>query len=154
MELPFPLTHRGEIECKRASDAAVLLDRMLEELLDAGLQNVQVCEGVISFEGARRSKWRRKSRNRFASIDVGEIEISTKDGKLAVTYRLRFRGLLLLTAASVVLAFWQLDLDGNSYWYLSSTLWIAVSWLVALVGNYTQATTDFAAMIRRVQSVG
>lgn len=147
--MAFPLTHRGEIELRRASDAAVLFDRILEELRDAGLQNVQVYDGVISFEGGTWTS--RTSKNRFGSIDVGEIEISTKDGKLAVSYRLRFNGLLLLTAACALLGFWLLDFKGDFEFFFSSWWWIGVSWLVTIVWGNVRAASDFAALIRRAQ---
>ena len=147
--MTFPLTHRGEIECRRASDATVLFDRIVEELRDAGLQNVQVYDGRISFEGGTWMS--RTSKNRLGSIEVGEIEISMKDDKLAVAYRLRFNGLLLLTAASALVGFWLLDVKGGFEFYFSSWWWVGVSWLVTIVWSNVQAASALSALIRRAQ---
>jgi hypothetical protein len=144
--MTFPLTHRGEIELKRAPDAAALFDRILEELRDAGLRNVQVWDGRVSFEG---TKWQwGKPKNRLGSVDVGEIEISTKDGKLTVSYRFRLRGLLLLTGAFAVIGFYLFNL-GDTHDSMVTSLIIAGSWLVTIIANYVQAASDFKALIRR-----
>jgi hypothetical protein len=144
--LTFPLTHRREIELKSATDAAALFDRIVEELRDAGLRNVQVWDGRVSFEG---TKWRwGKSKSRLGSIDVGEIELSTKDGKLAVSYSFRLRGLLLLTVAFAVIGFYLFNL-GDTRSSMVTSLVIAGSWLFTIVGNYVQASSDFKALIRR-----
>jgi hypothetical protein len=127
-----------------------LFDRIVEELRDAGLQNVQVWDGRISFEGVSGNMWRRRKKSRLGAIDVGEIEISMKDGKLAVSYSLRLNGLLILTAAFAVIGFYVFNFaDARSSIFTS--LLIAGSWLVSIVGNYMQVSSDFAALIRRAQ---
>lgn len=149
--MAFPLTHQREIELKYASDAALLFDRIVEELRDAGLRNVQVCEGRISFEGVKWPNWQgRKSKNRLACIDVGEIEISTKNGRLAVSYRLRLKGLLILTVAFAVIGFYLFNI-GDTYNSIFTSLLIAVSWLISIGGNYVRAARDFDDLIRRAQ---
>jgi hypothetical protein len=135
---------------KRASDASILFDRILEELHKAGLRNVQVYDGVISFEGGMWTSG--TSKGHFGGIEMGEIEILTKDGKLAVAYRLRFNGLLFLTAACALVGFWLIDFKGifNDF-YFSSLWWAGVLLLVTIVSNNVRTASDFAALIRRAQ---
>jgi hypothetical protein len=131
---------------ERSTDAAALFDRIVEELWDAGLQNVQVWDGRVSFEG---TKWQwGKSKSRLGSVDVGEIELSMRDGKLAVSYRLRLRGLLLLTVACAVVGFYFFNW-GDTHNSMVTSLVIAGSWLFSIIGNYVQAASDFKALIGR-----
>jgi hypothetical protein len=146
--MPFPLSYRREIECSPASGVAVLLNRMSEELQREGLQNVYVWNDGITFDGTKAQP--RSRRNPFGGLDGGEIEISVKGRKLAVSYRLRFGGLVLITAACAIIGFMLLDIKGGIGWTLSPLLWLAIMWLAGIVANYVQTARAFAALMRRV----
>ncbi|HKG12406.1 MAG TPA: hypothetical protein VKB12_03680, partial [Pyrinomonadaceae bacterium] len=103
--MPFPLSRRGEIACNPASSVAVVLAGISEELRKAGLQNVQARGDRVYF-GGTKSKGRRTY---MGLIDEGELKISRKGGGLAVSYRLRFRGLLMVTVVSAVMGFGLFD---------------------------------------------
>jgi hypothetical protein len=116
-----------------------------EELRKAELQNVQVRDDRVYF-GGTKSKGRRIY---MGLIDEGEVKISRKDGGLLVSYRLRFRGLLMVTVVSAVMGFGLFDLTTGMLSFPPPLFWIAVLWLLTIVGDYVQTSSDFASLMRR-----
>ena len=143
--MPFPLSRRGEIACSPASSAAVVLVGISEELRKAELQDVQVRGDCVYF-GGTISKGRRIY---MGLIEEGEVKISRKDGALAISYSLRFRGLLMVTVVSAVMGFGLFDLTTGMLSFPPPLFWIAVLWLLTIVGDYVQTSSDFASLIKR-----
>ena len=109
------------------------------------MQNVQVLGDRVSFRGPK-SKGRRAY---MGLIDEGEVKISRKGGRVAVAYRLRFRGLLIVTAVSAVIGFGLLDWATGLQPFPSPLFWVAVLCLLTIVGDYVQSAFDFTSLIRR-----
>jgi hypothetical protein len=143
--MPFPLSRRGEIHCNPASSVAVVLVGISEELRKAELQNVQVCGDCVYF-GGTASKGRRIY---MGLIKEGEVKISRRGGGLAVSYSLRFRGLLMVTVVSAVMGFGLFDLTTGMLSFPPPLFWIAVLWWLTMVGDYVQTSFDFASLMRR-----
>jgi hypothetical protein len=116
-----------------------------EELRKVELQDVQVRGDCVYF-GGTKSKGRRIY---MGLIEEGEVKISRKDGGLAVSYSLRFRGLLLVTVVSAVMGFGLFDLTTGILSFPPPLFWVAVLWLLTIVGDYVQTSSDFASLIRR-----
>jgi hypothetical protein len=142
--MPFPLSRRGKIACNPASDAAVVLVGISEELRKAELQNVQVSGDCVYF-GGTESNGRRIY---MGLIEEGEVKISRKDGGLSVSYSLRFRGLLMVTVVSAVMSFGLFDLTTGMLSFPPPLFWIAVLWWLTMVGDYVQTSYDFASLMR------
>lgn len=143
--MPFPLSRRGEIACNPASGPALVLDGISEELQKAGLRNVRVNGDCVYF-GGTESKGRRTY---MGLIEKGEVKISRRGGGLAVAYSLRLRGLLMVTVLSAVMGFGLFDLTTGMLSFPPPLFWIAVLWLLTIVGDYVQTSHDFASLIRR-----
>lgn len=143
--MPFPLSRRAEIACKPASNAALVMGGISERLRDAGCENVRVVGDRIYFAGP---KWK-KRQGHLGMITEGEVKISTKGGRLVVSYSLRFKGLLMLTAAFAMLGLWMLNPWGVAPPFLSPLFWVPVSWLLGQVGSYIQTTVDFSRLMKR-----
>jgi hypothetical protein len=143
--MPFPLSRRGEFACNPASSAAVVLVGISEELRKAGLRNVRVLGDCVYF-GGTKSKGRRTY---MGLIEEGEVKISRKGGGLAVSYRLRFRGLLMVTVVSAVMGFGLFDLTTGMLSFPPPLFWVAVLWLLTMAGDYVQTSFDFASLMRR-----
>lgn len=143
--MPFPLSRRGEIAFDPASSPVLVLGGISEELQKAGLLNVRVSGECVYF-GGTKSKGRRTY---MGLIEEGELKISRRGGGLAVSYRLRFRGLLMVTILSAVMGFGLFDLTTGMLSFPPPLFWIAVLWLLTIVGDYVQTSHDFASLIRR-----
>lgn len=143
--MPFPLSRRGEITCNPASSIALVLAGISEELRKAGLQRVQVSGDRVYFAGTK-SKGRRTY---MGLIDEGEVKISRKDGWVVVSYSLRFRGLLMVTVVSAVMGFGLFDMTTGLLSFPPPIFWIAVLWLLTIVGDYVQTSFDFKSLMRQ-----
>jgi hypothetical protein len=121
------------------------MGRISEELRKAGLRSVDARGDRLSFRGPE-SKHRRTY---MGLIDEGEVKLSRKGGGLAVSYRLRLRGLLLVTVVSAVMGFGLIDYASGLLSFPSPLFWVAVLWLLTIVGDYVQTAFDFTSLMRR-----
>lgn len=141
--MPFPLSRRAKIACKPASDALLLMGGISEELLKAGLQNVRVEADRIYFVGPKGVH------EHFGLIDNGEVKISTKGGRLVVSYSLRFKGLLSLTAAFAMFGLALFSPADNPLRFSGFLFLLSGSWVLGQVSAYIQAADGFARLMKR-----
>lgn len=143
--MPFPLSRRAKIVCNPASDAALLMGDISERLREAGCEDVQLAGDRVYFAGPKGKDRRQLLR----LIDEGEVKISTKDGRLVVSYSLRFKGLLILTAAFALLGLGLLHPAAFGLSSFSSFLFlVSGSWVLGQVVAYIQAADGFARLVK------
>jgi hypothetical protein len=151
MNMPFPLSYRGKIECRSYTGVASLLDRMSEVLRSEGLQNVFVWSSGISFGGtaAGYSPTQSAGGNHLTIINEGEVDISASGDELVVSYTLHFWAVAVVVTLCALGVFVLLGLgEPTPSLPVRAALSVAL-WLLMMGGGYLFAASSFESMIRR-----